>query len=90
MLKIASAKTVALIKEKIINMQIVKLPINCETIQIVYNWFEDEEISLANAEAEGEMVDPVYFQDICKAVDELFCGSGSFPDLEELNKRLHE
>ena len=88
MLKVVSQKTVELIREKIINTQLVKLPVNDETIQIIYDWFEDEEICLANAEADGEVVDQTYFRDICLAVNELFIGETEAINIDDLNEKL--
>lgn len=88
MLKKVSQETVELIKEKILNAKIVELPITGENVQIIYEWFEDEEISLANAEADGEEVDQAYFDLICRVVDELFIGDGKALNLADLNKRL--
>ena len=88
MLKKASKKTVELIKEKILNTKIVELPITAEKLQLVYDWFESEEIALANAEADGEIIDQLYLKDVSKAVDELFNGDGMYPDLDYLNENL--
>ena len=88
MLKKISEKTVELIKEKILNAELVKLPITEESLEIIYDWFEEEEVTLANAKAEGEKVAQLYFDDICKAVDELFSGDEMSPDLNYLNEKL--
>ena len=66
----------------------IESPITAESLEIIYEWFEDEEVSLANAEADGETVDREYFNDICKAVDELFSGETESPDLDYLNDIL--
>ncbi len=85
MLKKVSVKTAEFIKEKVIDVGISKFPITNESICDIFDWFEQEEISLANAENDGECVDKIYFDSICKAVDELMETGDIVVDLEHLN-----
>lgn len=88
MLKKVSRKTTALIKKKLIDTNIVALPITDETIQIIFDWFDEEEITLANAEADGKFIAQRYFDSICLAVDELFENDEEKIDIENLNENL--
>lgn len=88
MLKTVSKNTSALIKEKLIDTNIVALPITDETIHIIFDWFDEEEITLANAEADGECIDQNYFDNICLAVDELFENDEEKVDINWLNDYL--
>ena len=48
------------------------LPITDDTLQIVFDRFDEEEITLANAEADGKCMDQNDFNNLCLAVNELF------------------
>lgn len=63
-------------------------PFTEETIQDIFEWFYDEEVALANAEADGQSLDQTYFNDICSAVNDLLCTDDEGPDLDYLNKHL--
>ena len=86
--KTASPKTIELIKEKIMEGEFPPPPFTEETIQDIFEWFYDEEVALANAEADGQSLDQTYFNDICSAVNDLLCTDDEGPDLDYLNKHL--
>ena len=88
MLRIISQRTVDIIREKLITPQLIKLPITNDSIDIVYEWFENEEITLANAMADGESIDETYLNNVCAALDELFDDEDSYIDLNDLNNKL--
>ena len=69
MLKKANRSTAVLVKEKLVDAQIVDLPIDSKTISVIFDWFDEEEISLANAKADGEAIDESYLEYIFIAVD---------------------
>lgn len=85
MLKRVSLRTAALIKEKIIDEGVVKLPITNETLQAVFDWFDEEEIALANAKADTQPIDEDYFNEICIAVNDLLETSEEKVDVAYLN-----
>ena len=88
MLKKANRSTAFLIKEKLVDAQIVALPIDTETISVVFDWFDEEEISLANAKADGEVIDEKYLEYICIAVDDLLETDAEKVDIEYLNQLI--
>ena len=88
MLKKVSIRTAELIKEKIVDTGISRCPITRESLEIIFDWFDQEEISLANAEADENSVDRTYFNDICNAVNELIEANNETVDLEYLNELL--
>jgi len=85
MLKKVSSRTAKRIKEKMIDTGLVSLPIDAEAIDVIFEWFWNEEISLANAKADGESVDEKYVTEICRAVDELLETEEDQVDLDHLN-----
>lgn len=88
MLKKASQQTAKLIKEKLLDTGIVHLPITAKTISIVFDWFDEEEVSLANAEAAGVDVDEKYFNDVCNATSELLETEEEKVDIVHLNSMI--
>ena len=88
MLKRTNLSTAVLIKEKLIDTQIIALPINTEKISVVFDWFDAEEISLANAKADGESIDERYLKHICTAVDDLLETDKEKVDIEYLNQLI--
>ena len=88
MLKKANRSTAVLVKEKLIDTKIVALPIDTETINVVFDWFDEEEISLANAKADGEAIDEKYLEYICIAVDDLLETDVEKVDIEHLNQLI--
>ena len=88
MLKKANQSTAVLIKEKLVDTKIVALPIDTATINIVFDWFDEEEISLANAKADGEAIDEKYLEYICIAVDDLLETDVEKVDIEYLNQLI--
>ena len=88
MLKKANRSTAVLVKEKLIDTKIVSLPIDTETISVVFDWFDEEEISLANAKADGEAIDERYLEYICIAVDDLLETDVEKVDIEYLNQLI--
>ena len=88
MLKKANRSTAVLVKEKLVDAQIVDLPIDSNTISVVFDWFDDEEISLANAKADGEAIDESYLEYICIAVDDLLETDVEKVDIEYLNQLI--
>lgn len=73
-----------------VDTNIVALPITDDTLQIVFDWFDEEEITLANAEADGKCIDQNYFNNICLAVNELFENDEEKVDVDHLNDYLAE
>ena len=88
MLKKANRTTAVLVKEKLVDTKIVSLPIDTETISVVFDWFDEEEISLANAKADGEVIDEKYLEYICIAVDDLLETDVEKVDIEYLNQLI--
>lgn len=88
MLKKANRSTAVLVKEKLIDTKIVALPIDTATINIVFDWFDEEEISLANAKADGEAIDEKYLEYICIAVNDLLETDVEKVDIEHLNQLI--
>ena len=88
MLKKANRTTAVLVKEKLVDTKIVSLPIDTETISVVFDWFDEEEISLANAKADGEAIDEKYLEYICIAVDDLLETDVEKVDIEYLNQLI--
>ena len=88
MLKKANRSTAFLIKEKLVDAQIVALPIDTKTISVVFDWFDEEEVSLANAKADGEAIDERYLEYICIAVDDLLETDVEKVDIEYLNQLI--
>lgn len=90
MLKKANHSTAVLIKEKLVDSKIIALPINAENICVVFDWFDTEEISLANAKADGEVIDERYLGLVCTAVDDLLETDEEKVDIEYLNQLIAE
>lgn len=88
MLKRINRSTAILIKEKLVDAQIVDLPIDSETISTVFDWFDEEEISLANAKADDEAIDERYLECVCIAVDDLLETDTEKVDIEYLNQLI--
>lgn len=88
MLKKANRSTAVLVKEKLVDTKIVDFPIDTETISVVFDWFDAEEISLANAQADGEAIDERYLEHICTAVDDLLETDEEKVDIEYLNQLI--
>ena len=88
MLKKANRSTAVLVKEKLVDAQIVDFPIDTETISVVFDWFDNEEISLSNAKADGEAIDESYLEYICIAVDDLLETDVEKVDIEYLNQLI--
>ena len=88
MLKKANRSTAVLVKEKLVDAQIVDLPIDSKTISVVFDWFDEEEISLANAKADGEVIDDRYLEYICIAVNDLLETDAEKVDIEYLNQLI--
>ena len=88
MLKKANRSTAVLVKEKLVDTKIVTLPIDTATINVVFDWFDEEEISLANAKADGEAIDEKYLEHICIAVDDLLETDVEKVDIEYLNQLI--
>ena len=88
MLKKANRSTAVLVKEKLVDTKIVPLPIDTATINVVFDWFDEEEISLANAKADGEAIDEKYLEYICIAVNDLLETDVEKVDIEYLNQLI--
>ena len=88
MLKKANRSTAVLVKEKLVDTKIVALPIDTATINVVFDWFDEEEISLANAKADGEAIDEKYLEYICIAVNDLLETDEEKVDIEYLNQLI--
>ena len=88
MLKKANRSTAVLVKEKLVDTKIVALPIDTATINVVFDWFDEEEISLANAKADGEEIDEKYLEYICTAVNDLLETDVEKVDIEYLNQLI--
>lgn len=67
----------------------VHMPIREEDIPAIYEWFQNREIEMANALADGEDIDPVELELFSKAADDFRIYEGQNKiDLEDLNNRL--
>ena len=88
MLKKVNRSTAVLVKEKLVDAQIVDFPIDTKTISVVFDWFDEEEISLANAKADGEVIDDRYLEYICIAVNDLLETDAEKVDIEYLNQLI--
>ncbi len=85
MLKKISEKTVELIKEKM-NENSLPPPLTKEKLEVIFEWLDNEEVTLANGKADGEVIDEAYFDAICNAVNEFLKIDDI--DIDDLNKRL--
>jgi uncharacterized UPF0160 family protein len=90
MLKKISSGTIKFIKDNNL-LQILKLstPISDDDIDILFKYFEQQEIDYAQSMENGCEIDMEYFNKICKAVDDfLIDGDETNIDLDNLNKQL--
>ena len=88
MLKRANRSTAVLVKAKIVDTGMASLPIDVEALRVAFDWFDEEEISLANAKADGEAIDERYLEYICTAVDDLLETDVEKVDIEYLNQLI--
>ena len=88
MLKRANHSTAVLVKAKIVDTGMASLPIDAEALCVAFDWFDAEEISLANAKADGEAIDERYLEHICTAVDDLLETDVEKVDIEYLNQLI--
>lgn len=88
-IKVADS-TVKLITKELLSKLGIGLPLNEESADILANYFETEEISLAKEQDAGLKYDEQYMKDICRAVDDFFpSGDYEVLDIEDLNTRLN-
>ena len=90
MLKKVNNTTLALIKNRAIPQTNIICPITSNDIDILFDWFEMEEITLSNAKADNEHIDTVYFHAVCVAVNDLLTTDEEAIDLDDLNRRLEQ
>lgn len=69
----------------------VQVPLCEEDLARIYEWFQDKEIEMSNALADGEQVNSEELDLISKSADDFRIYEGENKiDLEDLNKRLQE
>ncbi len=89
-IKVADS-TVRLITKNLIAKLGITLPLCKQSIDILAEYFEAEEISLAQDQADDVPYDEQYMLDICRAVDDFSpCGDNAITDINDLNERLHK
>ncbi|MCM1533418.1 MAG: hypothetical protein NC099_02075 [Corallococcus sp.] len=87
-IKVADS-TVKLITKELLETLLIELPLDESAIDILAEYFENEEISLAQDQDAGIPYDEQYMKDVCRAVDD-FYPSGDYEtlDVNDLNARL--
>ncbi len=81
-------RTVELIKEYLPEIG-VELPLKDEEdIEKICDFFEEMEVTLANADGCGEEVDQDLLDGVSDAYDDLVINGDDYHDIDELNKRL--
>ena len=87
-IKIVSQPTLELLKANLDEIG-VNIPLRREDLPIIYDWFQDREIELSNALADGESIDPDHLNSISRAADDFRIYEGENEiDLDDLNNRL--
>lgn len=88
MKKNVSDRTVELIKEYLPEIG-VELPLkDADDIEKICDFFEEMEVTLANADGCGEKVDTDLLDGAADAYDDLVINGDDYHDIDELNKRL--
>ena len=88
MLKRVHLSTAVLIKENLINKGLIYPPFDEAKVEIAFDWFDNEEISLSNAKADGEKIDEGYFENVCIAANDLLATDEEDVDIQYLNQIL--
>ena len=87
-IKTVSQPTVELLKADLDKIG-VSIPLRREDLTVIYDWFQDREIELSNALADGESIDPDHLNSISRAADDFRIYEGENEiDLDDLNNRL--
>ncbi len=87
-IKTVSQPTVELLKADLDKIG-VSIPLRREDLTVIYDWFQDKEIDLSNALADGESIDPDHLNSISRAADDFRIYEGENDiDLDDLNNRL--
>ena len=87
-IKIISQPTLELLKADLDKIG-ASIPLRREDLTVIYDWFQDKEIDLSNALADGESIDPDHLNSISRAADDFRIYEGENDiDLDDLNNRL--
>ena len=87
-IKIISQPTLELLKANLDEIGL-NIPLRREDLTVIYDWFQDREIELSNALADGESIDPDHLNSISRAADDFRIYEGENEiDLDDLNNRL--
>ena len=87
-IKTVSQPTVELLKADLDKIG-ASIPLRREDLTVIYDWFQDKEIDLSNALADGESIDPDHLNSISRAADDFRIYEGENDiDLDDLNNRL--
>lgn len=87
-IKIISQPTLELLKANLDEIGL-NIPLRREDLTVIYDWFQDREIELSNALADGESIDPDHLNSISRAADDFRIYEGENDiDLDDLNNRL--
>ena len=87
-IKIISQPTLELLKANLDEIGL-NIPLRGEDLTVIYDWFQDREIELSNALANGESIDPDHLNSISRAADDFRIYEGENEiDLDDLNNRL--
>ena len=87
-IKTVSQPTVELLKADLDKIG-VSVPLRKEDLTVIYDWFQDREIELSNALADGESIDPDHLNSISRAADDFRIYEGENDiDLDDLNNKL--
>ncbi len=87
-IKTVSQPTVELLKTDLDKIG-VSVPLRNEDLAVIYDWFQDKEIELSNALADGESIDPDHLNLISRAADDFrIYEDENEINLDDLNNRL--
>ncbi len=87
-IKTVSQSTIELLKANLDRIG-VSVPLRNEDLAVIYDWFQDREIELSDALADGESIDPDHLNSISRAADDFRIYEGENDiNLDGLNNRL--
>jgi hypothetical protein len=90
MLRKVSNSTIELIKgNDILKLLKLSTPLTDEDVDILFDYFEQQEINCVQLKESGKQIDKDYFVKICKAVDDfLIDDDNNNIDISDLNEKL--
>lgn len=87
----AADSTVKLITKDLLNKLNITLPLDEDSADVLAEYFESEEISLAQDQEARIPYDEQYMRDICRAVDDFYPSDNyTSLDISDLNSRLQQ